>query len=209
MTCRIYPSPYVCDPRPIYGALDALKLSRPVMYGWWGDRPPVRALGDGVKATLFVGGTMRSPTFVVAVANWRHATNSATLEFDWARMKELGGFTSSQGASLRAAPIRGFQPQGVLAPTSPPPYLPRPPPPYHPLPPPTPPLTPPHPTPPPRRLGHQREIVGADRDGGQGVGGERGLAHGTGARNPSELGECLRCFVNVNKTALAALSVAR
>ena len=115
MTCRIYPSPYVCDPRPIYGALDALKLSRPAMYGWWGDRPPVRALGDGVKATLFVGGTVRAPTFVVAVANWRHAANSATLEFDWARMEELGGFTGSQGASLRAAPIRGFQPQGVWA----------------------------------------------------------------------------------------------
>ena len=41
MTCRIYPDPHTCNPRPLWKALDALGLQSPRMLGWWDRESPV------------------------------------------------------------------------------------------------------------------------------------------------------------------------
>lgn len=78
MTCRIYPDPWRCNPRPIWSALDALGMHHPLLLGWWSDACPVSVAtstvvyskeggsGPAVVASVFVGGThSERPRFAV------------------------------------------------------------------------------------------------------------------------------------------------
>ena len=120
MTCRIYPDPHRCNPRPLWAALDALGLQSPRMIGWWeGDTPLTVAnvvVGGGgrsamtsapVRATLFVDPTRKS--FAIAVANWAPHAVTFTLSFDWTALRALG-FPPASSARLSAPAIPGFQP---------------------------------------------------------------------------------------------------
>ena len=121
MTCRIYPDPHRCNPRPLWAAIDALGLQSPRMLGWWeGAACPVsvRAVGASaseavLRATLFVGPGGRS--LAVAVANWSPRELSFSLTFDWAALAALGFAADGARARLRAPAIEGFQPGGEWA----------------------------------------------------------------------------------------------
>ena len=41
MTCRIYPDPDRCNPRPLWAALDTMAMQRPRLVGWWDSACPV------------------------------------------------------------------------------------------------------------------------------------------------------------------------
>ena len=105
MTCRIYPDPHRCNPRPLWAALDALGLQAPRMIGWWDPASPIAVHGaEQVKATLFVGANGVS---AIAVANW--APRPATFTLAHAALATAGR------AKLVAPPIIGFQPGGEWA----------------------------------------------------------------------------------------------
>ena len=119
MTCRIYPDPMRCNPRPLWKALDSLGLQSPNMVGWWDPQSPVTlsdTAGGGahhdVRATLFVAGG----TVAIAIANWAPRTSRVSLTLDWAKLGALGlpkAAASGTGARLKAPPIEGFQPAGA------------------------------------------------------------------------------------------------
>ena len=137
MTCRIYPDPHTCNPRPLWRALDALGLQSPRMLGWWDHECPVSVsvAGSGggsaaggsaaggneahARATLFIGtGADGGKSFVVAVANWAPHPQQLALSFDWAALERLGLPQSAHGvprATLRAPAILGFQEAGEWA----------------------------------------------------------------------------------------------
>jgi len=109
MTCRIYPDPYTCNPRPLYLALDRLQLAKPRMIGWWDPACPVKTSRASVRATLFIG---ESGRFAITLANWDDDDTQVALLIDWASMRDLG-FTAAAGAArLRAFEIEGFQREG-------------------------------------------------------------------------------------------------
>ena len=124
MTCRIYPDPHRCNPRPLWAVLDSWGLDAPRMLGWWdvaspitvtlatgrSGTPPVDA--DAVRATLFVGA---SGAFAVALASWSPEALAVTLAFDWDALEALGmrGARSARSAKLTAPAIDGFQPRGT------------------------------------------------------------------------------------------------
>ena len=118
MTCRIYPDPMRCNPRPLWAALDALGLGAPQMIGWWDPACPVRIRGEpngDVRATVFVGGRAGASrqTVAIAIASWAPVTTTVTLEYDWAGLAAFGfGEQASQRAWLHAVAIEGFQPAG-------------------------------------------------------------------------------------------------
>ena len=138
MTCRIYPDPHRCNPRPLWAALDALGMQSPRMVGWWDAATPIAVVGSGrhggggggggggeggggggvaevVRATLFVGETGAA----IAVANWARHPVSFSLQLDWGRLAALGvaGSGSGSGARLVAPAIEGFQEGGEWAAT--------------------------------------------------------------------------------------------
>ena len=124
MTCRIYPDPNRCNPRPIWAALDKMGMSRPRMVGWWeGSGCPVTTDSAHVRATVFVadqaakGGAGR---IAIAIANWHSADVSVRLQYDWGALKTLLGQNSAgfdaASTKLRAERIDGFQPAGEWAP---------------------------------------------------------------------------------------------
>ena len=119
MTCRIYPDPQRCNPRPLWAAIDALGLQSPRMLGWWeGAACPVRveahdAPGAPVRATLFVGRVGSGASFAVALANWAPRAVSVTLTFDWDALAALGFTAGAASAKLTAPDIAGFQPEGA------------------------------------------------------------------------------------------------
>ena len=67
MTCRIYPDPWRCNPRPLWAALDAMGMQRPRLLGWWDPGCPITVdtvevaygadgeRGPAVVASVFVG----------------------------------------------------------------------------------------------------------------------------------------------------------
>ena len=78
MTCRIYPDPMRCNPRPLWAALDSMRLTNPRMLGWWDAACPVSVTapiisygkdagrGPAVVATLFMAdGRADAPRFAV------------------------------------------------------------------------------------------------------------------------------------------------
>lgn len=113
MTCRIYPDPQRCNPRPLWAALDALGLQTPRMIGWWDTASPVSIRGDerteDVRATLYVG----ESTFAIALASWSTEAVEFKLHLDRAKLTSLG-LSIPNGASLQlsAPAIAGFQPGG-------------------------------------------------------------------------------------------------
>ena len=123
MTCRIYPDPHRCNPRPLWAALDAYGLQSPRMLGWWDDGSstpcPVRVSAvhggsiNDVRASLFIGST---GTFAIAVANWASHDVSVSFAYDWQALARLGlsGASSPNAkAKLVAVSIPGFQPSGA------------------------------------------------------------------------------------------------
>ena len=56
MTCRIYPDPHRCNPRPLWAALDALGMRTPRLFGWWNASCPVRAHGPTLRYAAAAGG---------------------------------------------------------------------------------------------------------------------------------------------------------
>ena len=82
MTCRIYPDPWRCNPRPLWAALDALGMGKPRLLGWWDVACPVSVetvveadqrvtygkgsgSGPAVVASVFVSDTTPSRIAVV------------------------------------------------------------------------------------------------------------------------------------------------
>lgn len=124
MTCRIYPDPQRCNPRPLWAALDARGLRSPRMIGWWeGAACPVRVVladagGDAqpVRATLFVGTLPTGgKSFAIAIANWAPHSVSFTLGYDWPALAALGLTTSAAAARLQAPSVASFQQEGEWA----------------------------------------------------------------------------------------------
>ena len=114
MTCRIYPDPHRCNPRPLWAALDALGLRTPRLLGWWDAAAPVRVRGaPSVRATVYaVGGTV-----AVALANWAPRAVRCLLEWDWETVAALGlQRPAGASAQLSARAIQGFQPAGSWGP---------------------------------------------------------------------------------------------
>ena len=92
MTCRIYPDPDRCNPRPLWAALDRWGMRAPTMVGWWEADSPVRIASvssalshrggashagtDDVRATLYY---TAAGELAVALANFRHAPVEVNL----------------------------------------------------------------------------------------------------------------------------------
>ena len=112
MTCRIYPDPDRCNPRPLWAALDDLGLQQPRMVGWWDAASPVLVHTVGgnwdVRATLFVAGD----SFAVAVANFSPRKATFKISFASSRLAVLG-LPRAKRMRLRAPPINGFQVAGT------------------------------------------------------------------------------------------------
>jgi hypothetical protein len=110
MTCRIYPDPHRCNPRPLWAALDALGLRTPRMLGWWDAAAPVRVRGaQSVRATVYAAGG----TVALALANWAPRAARCTIEWDWEAVAALGlQRPAGASAQLSARAIEGFQPAG-------------------------------------------------------------------------------------------------
>lgn len=113
MTCRIYPDPHRCNPRPLWAALDALGLRTPRMLGWWDAGAPVSVRGaPSVRATVYAA----DGTIAVALANWAPRAGRCALELDWPALAALGlRRPAGTTARLRAPAIEGFQPAGSWA----------------------------------------------------------------------------------------------
>ena len=111
MTCRIYPDPDRCNPRPLWAALDGLGMRSPRMIGWWERLSPVAARpAEHVKATLFIGSRGGQPTFAIALANWGRESVQATLTLDLTALEALGLHVPGGGDVRMSAPaISGFQ----------------------------------------------------------------------------------------------------
>eukprot|EP00965_Chrysotila_dentata_P131258 4339156-Pleurochrysis_carterae.AAC.1 len=109
MTCRIYPEPHTCNPRPLYAVFDDLGFKQPRMIGWWDAACPVRSPDERVRATLFLSATR---VFAVAVASWADEPLSLSLTFDLEALAVLGFTPAASTAKLRARAISGFQPAG-------------------------------------------------------------------------------------------------
>jgi len=117
MTCRIYPDPHRCNPRPLWNALDALGMRSPRMLGWWDKAVPLIAEpSQHVKATLFIGSLHGKPTYAVALANWAHQAVEANINFDYAALTALGlADTDATKLQMMAPAIEGFQPRRLFA----------------------------------------------------------------------------------------------
>jgi len=140
MTCRIYPDPMRCNPRPLWAALDSMGLTNPRMLGWWDAASPVSVTaptitygkdagrGPAVVATLFVAdGRADAPRFAVV----RHSSQLLPRT----RTRVFVGTSISH-------PVLSPQPPLSLRPLA-----------AHPIPPPpSPPPPPSHPPPPPLTL---------------------------------------------------------
>ena len=127
MTCRVYPDPHTCNPRPLWAALDALGLRSPRMVGWWEREPLVDVLGpdaERVRATLFAS----AGSIAIAVASWSASEVRFALRVDWRRLASLGLLSAAaaaaaaaaadQHAQLVAPAIDGFQQAGSWAATA-------------------------------------------------------------------------------------------
>ncbi|KAL1519122.1 hypothetical protein AB1Y20_003386 [Prymnesium parvum] len=126
MTCRIYPDPYRCDPRPVWAALDAMGMQRPRLIGWWDEACPVSVAtsstkyndagdrGPAVVASVFVSDEQRPPRVAVALANWAAEDVTVRLRANLSALSLLGLVASAPGTQLRlrASNIRGFQQEG-------------------------------------------------------------------------------------------------
>jgi len=114
MTCRIYPDPMRCNPRPLWGAIDRLGLGRPHILGWWDRASPVSVSSHGnssaahVRASLFYYGA----TFAIAVANWAPHPVRFTFGLLWPKLRKLGLPAGAERTRLRAPAIHGFQSGG-------------------------------------------------------------------------------------------------
>ena len=124
MTCRIYPDPDRCNPRPLWAEIDRLGMRNPRMLGWWEASPAVRvvphadggAANDDVRATLFVGDEANGPpTFAIAIANWAARPTKVTLAYDWSALAGLGLSRANGTPRLVAQHVSGFQPAGQWA----------------------------------------------------------------------------------------------
>jgi len=129
MTCRIYPDPWRCNPRPIWEALDAMGMQRPRLLGWWDAACPISvvsstvAYGEGARtgsgsgpaavASVFVGdehpGRLR---VAVAIANWAPHQVSVRLLANWSALVMLGVTSAGPHLRLHARAIAGFQSSG-------------------------------------------------------------------------------------------------
>jgi hypothetical protein len=134
MTCRIYPDPWRCNPRPLWAALDAMGMQRPRILGWWDAACPITVLtstidyghgggsGPAVVASVFVADNLagQPPRLAVALANWAGhevavrlvANMSALLALQWPSASRAGNASTLR---LRAHTIKGFQSHGSWA----------------------------------------------------------------------------------------------
>lgn len=127
MTCRIYPDPYRCDPRPLWSALDEMAMQRPRLIGWWSTACPVSASVQNstqggsvpaVVASIFLNDD-QPPRVAVALANWADQASTVRLVVNWTALMSLGLNAAdplrATRPTLRAAAIKGFQPSGSWA----------------------------------------------------------------------------------------------
>mmetsp|Transcript_40382 Transcript_40382/g.133696 ORF Transcript_40382/g.133696 Transcript_40382/m.133696 type:complete len:207 (+) Transcript_40382:1269-1889(+) len=122
MTCRIYPDPWKCNPRPLWAALDAMGMLRPRLLGWWDRACPVSLLaptveyghgggrGPAAVASVFIGDGAAGapPRFAVAVANWADHPVEVRIRANYSALAALG-LRSERKLRLRAREIDGFQ----------------------------------------------------------------------------------------------------
>ena len=136
MTCRIYPDPMRCNPRPLWAALDSMGLTNPDsmgltnpdsmgltnprMLGWWDAACPVSVTapiisygkdagrGPAVVATLFMAdGRADAPRFAVV----RHSSQLHAMSPDCLLMTpDDPSLPPSSGAPLVAAPPSNANP---------------------------------------------------------------------------------------------------
>ena len=109
MTCRIYPDPHTCNPRPIWAAIDRLKLRTARLVGWWESDCPVRASHPKVRASLLVGD---GGAAALVLASWAGRAVDVAVAVDAAALRRLGvaGANASGALRFEAPEIDGFQP---------------------------------------------------------------------------------------------------
>ena len=109
MTCRIYPDPHTCNPRPIWAAIDRLKLRTARLVGWWESDCPVRASHPKVRASLLVGD---GGAAALVLASWAGRAVDVAVAVDAAALRRLGvaGANTSGALRFEAPEIDGFQP---------------------------------------------------------------------------------------------------